>query len=197
MDQTTGPTLHRMFPNSGPAPPYRRLGSGPTRSSTSTGSARKPAVVQGRGRRTAQAAGAATRYASWSGSSPMSSRRGTRQILSVGRLGTNWGLATALYAREQGIDTALALIDQPMDEHVHAQLDRLGASGAPALHPDEGADDRGGALAVRCGTRAAGACPTSCRRADPRRSGPSVTSRPPWSSRRQVEAARCRSRRMW
>lgn len=60
-------------------------------------------------------------------------RRGRRTILTVGGLGTNWGLAAALYAREQGLDTALALIDQPADEHVRAQLERLRASGA-ALH---------------------------------------------------------------
>ncbi|MCB0869847.1 MAG: pyridoxal-phosphate dependent enzyme [Solirubrobacterales bacterium] len=56
--------------------------------------------------------------------------KGRKTILTFGGLGTNWGLATALYAREQGIDTALALIDQPRDEHVEAQLGRLEASGA-------------------------------------------------------------------
>jgi D-cysteine desulfhydrase len=56
--------------------------------------------------------------------------RGKRRILTVGGLGTNWGLATALYARERGIDTVLALIDQPMDEHVGEQLARLRESGA-------------------------------------------------------------------
>ncbi|MFN8113248.1 MAG: pyridoxal-phosphate dependent enzyme [Solirubrobacterales bacterium] len=57
-------------------------------------------------------------------------RRGRRTILTVGGIGTNWGLAAALYGREQGIDVALALIDQPEDEHVRAQLERLRASGA-------------------------------------------------------------------
>lgn len=57
-------------------------------------------------------------------------RRGRRSILTFGGLGTNWGLATALYAREQGIETALALVDQPLDAHVEAQLARLAASGA-------------------------------------------------------------------
>lgn len=60
-------------------------------------------------------------------------RRGRRTILTFGGIGTNWGLATALYAREQGLHTALALIDQPVDEHVRAQLGRLRASGA-TLH---------------------------------------------------------------
>ncbi|MEO3783635.1 pyridoxal-phosphate dependent enzyme [Actinocorallia sp. B10E7] len=58
-------------------------------------------------------------------------RRGGRStILSVGGLGTNWGLATALYGREHGLRTVLALVDQPVDDHVRAQLERLRASGA-------------------------------------------------------------------
>lgn len=61
---------------------------------------------------------------------PDAKKRGRRTILTFGGLGTNWGLATALYGREQGIRTALALIDQPRDEHVEAQLKRLDASGA-------------------------------------------------------------------
>ncbi|WP_204807181.1 1-aminocyclopropane-1-carboxylate deaminase/D-cysteine desulfhydrase [Mycobacterium riyadhense] len=55
-------------------------------------------------------------------------RRST--ILTFGGLGTNWGLAVTLYARQFGIHTALALIDQPVDEHVTAQLGRLRAAGA-------------------------------------------------------------------
>ncbi|HVY77652.1 MAG TPA: pyridoxal-phosphate dependent enzyme [Solirubrobacterales bacterium] len=61
---------------------------------------------------------------------PDARRRGRRSILTFGGLGTNWGLATALYAREHGLATALALVDQPVDEHVRAQLTRLEASGA-------------------------------------------------------------------
>ncbi|HKO39389.1 MAG TPA: pyridoxal-phosphate dependent enzyme, partial [Solirubrobacterales bacterium] len=61
---------------------------------------------------------------------PDARRRGRRSILTFGGLGTNWGLATALYAREHGIETALALVDQPVDDHVRAQLSRLEASGA-------------------------------------------------------------------
>ena len=56
--------------------------------------------------------------------------RKRKRILTVGGLGTNWGLATALYAKQFGIDTALALIDQPADDHVRAQLARLQQSGA-------------------------------------------------------------------
>lgn len=61
---------------------------------------------------------------------PDAQRRGRRSILTFGGLGTNWGLATALYAREQGLKTALALVDQPLDAHVEVQLGRLEASGA-------------------------------------------------------------------
>lgn len=61
---------------------------------------------------------------------PDARRRSRRSILTFGGLGTNWGLATALYAREHGIETALALVDQPIDDHVRAQLARLEASGA-------------------------------------------------------------------
>lgn len=61
---------------------------------------------------------------------PDARRRGRRSILTFGGLGTNWGLATALYGREHGLEAALALVDQPIDEHVEAQLARLEASGA-------------------------------------------------------------------
>ncbi len=57
-------------------------------------------------------------------------RSGSKTILTVGGLGTNWGLAASLYGRDQGLKTALALIDQPRDDHVRTQLERLKASGA-------------------------------------------------------------------
>lgn len=60
-------------------------------------------------------------------------RRRRRTVLTFGALGTNHGLATALYARELGLGVALALVDQPVDDHVRAQLERLRASGA-TLH---------------------------------------------------------------
>jgi len=61
---------------------------------------------------------------------PDARRRGRRSILTFGGLGTNWGLATALYGREHGLEIALALVDQPVDAHVEAQLARLESSGA-------------------------------------------------------------------
>ncbi len=64
---------------------------------------------------------------------PDAKRRGRRTVLTFGGLGTNWGLATALYAREHGLRVALGLVDQPVDDHVESQLERLRASGA-TLH---------------------------------------------------------------
>ncbi len=61
---------------------------------------------------------------------PEAKRRGRRTILTFGGLGTNWGLATARYARAHGLHTALALVDQPVDQHVQEQLARLRDSGA-------------------------------------------------------------------
>jgi D-cysteine desulfhydrase len=60
-----------------------------------------------------------------------------RTILTVGALGTNHGLATALYGREHGIGTAIALVEQPRDDHVARQLERLERSGAK-LHLTRG-----------------------------------------------------------
>jgi len=59
--------------------------------------------------------------------------RGYRTILTFGALGTNHGLATALYAREHGVKTVLALIDQPIDDHVERQLARIRESGAEVV----------------------------------------------------------------
>jgi D-cysteine desulfhydrase len=56
--------------------------------------------------------------------------RRPRRILTFGGRATNWGLATALYGREHGVHTILALVDQPMDEHAVAQFDRIRSSGA-------------------------------------------------------------------
>ncbi|MBA3300721.1 MAG: pyridoxal-phosphate dependent enzyme [Thermoleophilaceae bacterium] len=74
----------------------------------------------------------------WGGNKPRklewiladAARRGKRSILTFGGLGTNHGLATALYARERGMKCVLALVEQPRDEHVEAQLERIAQSGA-------------------------------------------------------------------
>ena len=56
--------------------------------------------------------------------------RGRRTIVTVGGLATNHGLATAVWGRERGLRTALALVDQPLDEHVRSQVERIRRSGA-------------------------------------------------------------------
>ena len=60
-------------------------------------------------------------------------RRRSRTIITVGGTGTNHGLATALYAREQGLRTVLLLVDQPVTDRVRTQVWRLHQSGA-VLH---------------------------------------------------------------
>ena len=57
-------------------------------------------------------------------------RRRCRTIITFGATGTNHGLATALYAREQGLRTVLLLVDQPITERVRKQVWRLHKSGA-------------------------------------------------------------------
>ena len=61
---------------------------------------------------------------------PEAKRRKRSTVLTVGGLGTNWGLACALHGRDHGLRTVLALIDQPVDDHIEAQMERLRASGA-------------------------------------------------------------------
>jgi D-cysteine desulfhydrase len=55
-------------------------------------------------------------------------RRGV--MFTVGGIGTHWGLAAALYGRENGLRVVLGLVDQPVDDHVREQTRRLDASGA-------------------------------------------------------------------
>lgn len=55
---------------------------------------------------------------------------GRKRILTFGGRGTNWGLATSLYGRTVGIETVLALVDQPMTPHVVEQFERIRKSGA-------------------------------------------------------------------
>jgi D-cysteine desulfhydrase len=56
--------------------------------------------------------------------------QGRRTLITFGALGTNHGLATSLYAREQGLRTVLLLVDQPVTEVVRRELCLLHASGA-------------------------------------------------------------------
>ncbi|MEV7523172.1 pyridoxal-phosphate dependent enzyme [Streptomyces sp. NPDC091371] len=132
---TRRPHLHRAWPAAADALPYLALGDGPTPVRPLDGLGfRSPVWLKddsgyGRG----GWGGNKVRKLEWL--LPQARRRGARTILSVGGLGTNWGLAAALYAREQGIDVALALIDHPVDDHVRAQLRRLRDSGATLHFP--------------------------------------------------------------
>ncbi|MFQ5697978.1 MAG: pyridoxal-phosphate dependent enzyme [Myxococcota bacterium] len=56
--------------------------------------------------------------------------RGIRRIVTSGGLGTNHGLATALYARQLGVACELILVPQPLDERVRLRILQLVASGA-------------------------------------------------------------------
>jgi D-cysteine desulfhydrase len=60
--------------------------------------------------------------------------RGSRTIITFGATGTNHGLATALYAREQGLRTVLLLVDQPVTDRVRTQVWRLHQAGAVLHH---------------------------------------------------------------
>ena len=56
--------------------------------------------------------------------------RRRRTILTFGGVGTNHGLATAVYGRQVGIGCVLALVEQPRTEAVERQLARLRAAAA-------------------------------------------------------------------
>ncbi|RMI27637.1 1-aminocyclopropane-1-carboxylate deaminase/D-cysteine desulfhydrase [Nocardia stercoris] len=130
MDTTA--LLHERFPAIAATLPFARLGVAPTPVRELTGLGRNSLWCKDDSR---------YGHGGWGGNKvrklewllPEARRRGVRTVFTVGATGTNWGLAAALYGREFGIDTVLALIDQPEDEHVRQQLDRLRRSGA-TLH---------------------------------------------------------------
>ena len=57
-------------------------------------------------------------------------RRGARTVITGGAIGTNHGLATALYARDLGMRCVLVLVPQPESVHVRRQLGRIRETGA-------------------------------------------------------------------
>ena len=61
-------------------------------------------------------------------------RTGATTIVTFGGLGTHHGLATALYAREQGFRTVLLLLDQPVDDVVRRELCWFQQAGAILHH---------------------------------------------------------------
>lgn len=124
--------LHQRFPDLADTVPYLRLGAAPTPiRPLDVGTGVPLWCKDDSGYGNGGWGGNKVRKLEWL--LPEAHRRGARTILTVGGTGTNWGLATALYGRDQGIETVLALLDQPMDDHVRAQLKRLEKSGA-TLH---------------------------------------------------------------
>lgn len=133
-DSTSEPFLHRRFPELRATLPHLRLGTRPTpvRRLDRLAPNRTALWLKDEG---------AFGDGGWGGNKvrklewilPDAQRRGRGTMLTFGGLGTNWGLATALYGREHGLRTALALVDQPVDDHVRVQLERLRSSGA-TLH---------------------------------------------------------------
>ncbi|WP_354644367.1 1-aminocyclopropane-1-carboxylate deaminase/D-cysteine desulfhydrase [Kitasatospora camelliae] len=127
------PLLHERCPGLAGSLPYFALGRGPSPVRELAGlGGRAPLWVKDEsGYGDGGWGGNKVRKLEWL--LPEARRRGARTLLTVGGLGTNWGLAAARYGREQGLRVALALIDHPVDAHTRAQLDRLRASGA-TLH---------------------------------------------------------------
>ncbi len=114
--------LLRRFP--GADLPWTRLGRGPTPVRELDGFWLKDESVFGDG----GWGGNKVRKLEWILPDVRRRKRGT--LLTVGGIGTHWGLAAALYGREEGLRVVLGLVDQPVDDHVREQTRRLDASGA-------------------------------------------------------------------
>lgn len=122
------PALHRRWP--GLDLGYRRLGGTPTRVERVD----IPGIADGLWIKRDDEFG----DGAWGGNKvrklewilPEAQRRGVRTLFTVGGIGTHWGLACARYADEAGLRTVLGLVDQPIDDHVREQWDRLVASPA-------------------------------------------------------------------
>lgn len=127
----SGPLLHDRFPPLRATLPHVALGAGPTPVRRLDAIAEAEVWCKEDGRYGGQYGGNKVRKLEWVLADAR--RRGSRTVLTLGALGTNHGLATAIYARGFGLRAALVLVDQPLDDHVRAQLERLRASGA-ALH---------------------------------------------------------------
>ena len=56
--------------------------------------------------------------------------RDSRRLVTTGAVGTHHGLATTLLARSQGIATTIAVVPQPVTDHVREQLNAMWACGA-------------------------------------------------------------------
>ena len=127
----SAPLLHDRFPALRATLPHVVLGEGPTPVRRLSAVAESEVWCKEDGRYGGPYGGNKVRKLEWVLADAR--RRGSRTVLTIGGLATNHGLATAIYARRLGLKTALVLVDQPLDEHVRAQLERLRTSGA-TLH---------------------------------------------------------------
>jgi D-cysteine desulfhydrase len=125
------PLLHDRFPALRATLPHVVLGEGPTPIRRLSAVAGAEAWCKEDGRYGGPYGGNKVRKLEWVLADAR--ERGSRTVLTIGALATNHGLATAIYARRLGLAAALVLVDQPVDDHVRAQLARLRASGA-AVH---------------------------------------------------------------
>lgn len=60
--------------------------------------------------------------------------RGARTLVTAGGLGTNHGLATAIFGKEAGFEVVLCLFDQPVTDHVRKNLLLFRACGAEIVY---------------------------------------------------------------
>ncbi|MCW3016559.1 MAG: Pyridoxal-5-phosphate-dependent protein beta subunit [Solirubrobacterales bacterium] len=119
------PFLHRRWPALADTLPHERLGTGPTPvRELQPGIWVKDEGAYGDG----GWGGNKVRKLEWILADARRQGRGT--VLTFGAVGTNHGLATALYAPQAGLKAAVAVVDQPLDDHVRANFARLKASGA-------------------------------------------------------------------
>ncbi|HEV7773846.1 MAG TPA: pyridoxal-phosphate dependent enzyme [Conexibacter sp.] len=125
------PLLHDRFPALRATLPHVVLGEGPTPVRRLSAVADAEVWCKEDGRYGGPYGGNKVRKLEWVLADAR--RRGSRTVLTIGALATNHGLATAICARRLELETALVLVDQPLDEHVRAQLGRLRDSGA-TLH---------------------------------------------------------------
>ncbi|HMI93038.1 MAG TPA: pyridoxal-phosphate dependent enzyme, partial [Polyangiales bacterium] len=105
------PLLHDRFPALQETLPHVSLGHGPTRVRRLSAIAGAEVWCKEEGRYGGPYGGNKVRKLEWVLADAR--RRGSKTVLTIGALGTNHGLATAIYARELGLEAAVALVDQP------------------------------------------------------------------------------------
>ena len=123
--------LHERFPALRETIPHLRLGDppSPVRRLRALATGRGPEVwLKDDGAYGAPHGGNKVRKLEWI--LPDVEARDRRTVVTVGGLATNHGLATAVWGRARGLRTALALVDQPVDDHVREQVERIRRSGA-------------------------------------------------------------------